>query len=147
MDEIFFLIAMGASRFAPKPTRPNQLAPYLCKLAPTNSPHIYQLAPHICRFAPTPIRPNQLLYLYKLAPTNSSDIYTNSPHIYASSPQPTPPTLYQLAPHYTNSPHIYTNSPHIYTNSPTQVFLFWRRLTLLFMCINLMLAKFDVSEI
>ena len=41
------IVLTGDSRFAPKPARPNQLIPYLCQLALTNSPHIYTNSPHI----------------------------------------------------------------------------------------------------
>ena len=58
------LAATGGSQLAPKPARPNQLAPYLCQLTPTNSPHIYTNSPHIYANSPQTIRPT----LYQLAP-------------------------------------------------------------------------------
>ena len=104
------------SRFAPKQTRPNQLAPYFWQIAPPNSPHIYTNLPHIYASSPRPTRPTFI-------PTRSTYLPTR--------PNQLAPHLDQLAQHIcqltpANSPHIITIRP---TFTPMSEYCFMSLLT------------------
>ena len=60
----YHCIYMDYSQFAPKPPRPSY--PYLCQLAPTNSPDIYINSPHVYMlYASSPYKYQLALHLYQ----------------------------------------------------------------------------------